>query len=149
MKKFCSFVVLFTFLSAFSSSFDTVRGGDIVEIYLNGNRVHQQFIHADKSAKAFQLLSLNNNDRLEVYYSHCGSTGKDRVLTIRNERNELLKELTFANSGGERSRMRFTSKDIGKLQNQKMNLYYSSKELPKGRLVAVIGWNASQGLAKR
>jgi hypothetical protein len=122
------------------SSFSTASGGDLFTIYLNGRQMHRQFIHIDQSVKTLQLQSFNDNDKIEVLYSHCGNTGKNRVLTLRNEKNELIKEIKFTNSYNKNTLMGFCRKDIGKVMNGELNLWYSSIELPGGKLLATIIW---------
>jgi hypothetical protein len=148
MKKLlalCFALGLCTTLLSFSSK----RGGDIIEIYFNGKQVLQQFVHLNKGPQTLQLRSLAPNDRIDVLYSHCGQTGTNRVLAIRNEKNELIKELKFANNNSKRFLMSFSGKDIPKNKaGQKMKLYYSSKELPEGKMLAVVTWSENKVLAK-
>ena len=147
MKKYV-FLLAALFFSFSLFSFTDKKGGDVFEVYLNGKQVHQQFVHADKSAKNIHLTSFRDNDKIEIFYSHCGQTGKNRTLTIRNEKNEVVKVFRFADDGN-RSRMAFSRKDIGKLRLSTMNLYYSSIELPTAKMLASIQWTAEQSVAKR
>ena len=149
MKKYAVFsmVLSLVFLAIASFSFKDKKGGDIFEVYLNGKQMLQQFVLVDKSVKTLQLTSTSENDKIEVFYSHCGHTGKSRVLTIRNEKNELIKEIKFADVAN-RSLMGFYRKDIPKNKSGKMNLYYSSKELPTAKLLATISWKENKSIAK-
>jgi len=149
MKKYSVFAMVLSvmFLSITSFSFTNNKGGDVFEIYLNGKQMIQQFVHGDKSAKTLHLASIGENDKIEVFYSHCGVTGKSRVLTIRNEKNELVKELKFADVA-KHSRMVFQKKDIPGNKSSKMNLYYSSKELTTPKLLATISWKENRSLAR-
>ena len=150
MKKYSSLLMSLAVLLLCTASFSFTgeRGGDVFEIYLNGKQVHQQYVHVDKSVKTLQLVSINESDKIEVFYSHCGTMGKNRVLTIRNEKNELIKEIKFTDEKGKRSLMGFYRKDIPGNKNSKMNLYYSSKELPAAKLLATISWKENRSLAK-
>jgi len=65
-------------------SFSPKRGGDSFEIVLNGKRVLQQFVYASKGVQTIQLAPTSDNDKLDIYYSHCGQVGKDRYITIKN-----------------------------------------------------------------
>src|SRR4051812_34005539 len=106
MKKYQFFPHLILTLSVLSLSlfsFTTDRGGDVFEIYLNGKQVHRQFVHVDKSVKTLQFDAFNANDKIEVFYSHCGRPGTKRVLTFRNEKNELIKELKYPDTENNRS----------------------------------------------
>lgn len=148
MKKYAA-LCLALGLCMFLLSFSNKRGGDVIEIYFNGKQVLQQFVHLNKGPQTLQLASLGSNDKIDVLYSHCGQTGRSRVLAIRNEKNELIKELKFADNNGKRSLMSFSGKDIPKSKaGQKMNLYYFSKELPDGKLLAAITWSESKVIAK-
>ena len=149
MKKYSVFLaVLMLCLGAASFSFTATKGGDVVEIYLNGKQVHQEFVHVDKTAKTLHLTSINENDKIEVLYSHCGLTGKSRVLTLKNEKNELIKELKFPDVNAKRSLMGFYRKDLPKNKSSKLNLYYSSKEIPAAKLLATISWKENITLAR-
>lgn len=127
-------------------SFSTAKnGGDSFEIYLNGKLVLQQALYNNKEVKSLQLTQSSENDKVDIYYSHCGQTGKNRTITIKDGQNRLLKEWHFADATGKNA-MSFKLKDILSLQNKndnRLNLYYSSKELPDGRLLASI--NAVKG----
>ena len=146
MKKIvtCSAIWL---LSMALSSFSTTPGGDVFELYLNGHKVHQQFIHADGGVKNLSLQQTTGNDKLEVLYSHCGQAGKGRIITIRNEKNEVIKEMKFGDGKTKNSLMAVYRKDIAKQITGSMKLFYSSKELPEGRLLATIRWNTTAATA--
>jgi hypothetical protein len=122
------------------SSFSDKKGGDKFEIYVNGHLVLEQFVAAGKTTQTLVLGKNLSNEKIDVYYSHCGQTGTGRSITIRNAQNQVLKQWQFADAGT-RSPMSCQVKDILALQknkDEKLNLYYSSKELPGGRLLAVI-----------
>ena len=82
------------------------------------------------------------DDQIEVYYSHCGQVGKSRSITIKDENNRLLKELHFADFSGKNSGMDFKVSDFINWDKRngvdQLNIYYSAKELPGGRLLASI-----------
>ena len=76
-------------------SFSSKRGGDSFEIVLNGKRVLQQFVYASKSVQTIQLVQSSDNDKLDIYYSHCGQVGKNRYVTIKNEKDQPIKVWKF------------------------------------------------------
>src|SRR5690349_10347092 len=121
MKKYAAFFLLS--LSVIAFAFTTKLGGDSFEIYLNGKRLHQQFVHLNNDVKTLQFAPMNSNDKIEVMYSHCGRVGTNRVIAVRNEKNELLKEWKFANENSKPALMAFLRKDIPKADRVK--LYYS------------------------
>lgn len=106
-------------------------------IFLNGKPVLQQFVYADKSTKTLSLGPLRDNDKIEVQYSHCGHPGKNRVITITDEKNNLLKKLEFGDGENNSSRMAFYRRDIT-AKTGMFKLFYTAKELPEGRMLATI-----------
>jgi len=146
MKKFVAFFFLLALCTAFFSFSN--KGGDVFAIYLNGKQVHQQFVHIDKSVKTLSLHSLSDNDKIEVFYSHCGHAGKNRVISLRNEKNEVLKKLFFGDGKDNSARMGFYRKDIPKTGTEKIQLFYSADELTEGRLLATIVWDEGKVMAK-
>ncbi|HVF97753.1 MAG TPA: hypothetical protein VM871_10540 [Flavisolibacter sp.] len=151
MKKYVGFsAVGATLLLLCTSlfSFSPKRGGDIFEIYLNGKQVHQQFVHVDKRVKTIELSTFNDKDRIDVLYSHCGHAGTKRVLTLRNEKGELVSQLKFPDVNTSRSLMRFYRTDVAKGKGNKMSLYYSSTELPEPMLLAAISWKDAKSIVR-
>ncbi|HEY1022400.1 MAG TPA: hypothetical protein VGE06_08795 [Flavisolibacter sp.] len=130
------------------SSFSGKWGGDIFAIYLNGKQVLRQVVHTEPSVKTLSLVSGNEKDKIDVLYSHCGQAGKSRVITIRNEKNELVKKLSFGDGSDDQSLMGFHRKDLGNAKQTKVSLYYSSSELPAGKLLARIVWQETRAVVK-
>ena len=133
-------------------SFSSKRGGDSFEIWLNGKIVLKQFVLVSKGIQTLQLNGASENDRLDVYYSHCGQTGKSRYITIQDERGHALKVWKFADAIGQNGAMAFKVKDILRLKKNKgskLSLFYSSNELPNGRLLATIVSENENGIAAR
>lgn len=141
MKKMLqrSFVVtgLMIVFSSVLFSFTTSPGGDSFTIYLNNKLILQQYVHADKSVKTLSLSDANPNDELRVNYSHCGTVGKKRVLTIKNQQNKILKQFSFADGNNS---MVCKVKDIpGLTKNSgELSLVYSSAEMPAGHVLASL-----------
>ncbi len=149
-KWFMKKHVVLCFAAALCSlflSFSTKRGGDSFAIFLNGKQVLQQFVYADKSAKTLSLGPLRDNDKIEVQYSHCGRPGKDRVITITDEKNNLLKKLEFGDGENGSSRMVFYRRDIT-AKSGTFKLFYTAKELPEGRILATIVSTEGKVVAK-
>jgi len=148
MKKYAVLCFLLAATTLFFS-FSAKRGGDVFEIYLNGKKMLQQFTHVDRSVKTLTLAPSSENDRIEVLYSHCGHPGTARTITLRNERNEVVKKMIFGEGKDKRSLMGFYRKDIAKDKMARVSLYYSSKELPEGKLLAILAWGDNKATAKR
>ena len=132
-------------------SFSSKRGGDSFEIVLNGKRVLQQFVYASKGVQTIQLAQTSDNDKLDIYYSHCGQVGKNRYITIKNEKDQPIKVWKFADAVDKNGAMSFKLKDILSLRKNKtdkLNLFYSSSELPAGRTLATIAGEET-GIARK
>ena len=128
------------------TSFSSKKGGEGFEIYLNSKLILQQFGNQMNTIKSIQLDNRFPDGQLVIKYHHCGQVGKNRAITIRDEQNKILKEWKFANVSAaglaiSDAAMVCKVKDILSLQKSnpgKLGLYYSSNELPKGRLLATI-----------
>ena len=121
-------------------------GGEGFEIYLNNKLVMQRFGNQINDVQELQLDRPGPDDKLVVKYHHCGKVGKNRIITIRNENNEVLKEWRYADAATPVSAMSCRMNEIMSLEKIKaseLKLYYSSSELPKGRQLASISFRKS------
>ena len=132
-------IVLFSFTL---KTAETVFGGEGFEVYVNNKLVLQQFGKEINMVKTVQLDQSTNNGELAIRYFHCGQPGKSRVVTIKDEQNVVLKEWKFGDTKDASAKLCCNVKDILALpklkSGKKVNLYYSSAELPKGRLLAIL-----------
>jgi len=110
--------------------------------------VIDQYVNSKMAAPQLPLDPAENYNQLIVKYNECGRTVTGRTITIKDDRNNVLKELRFqgASSGYEES-MLCPVKDILALKQKGTNtlrLYYSSKEFPVGQQIAylIIGGEA-------
>src|SRR5688572_33153834 len=130
-------------------SFSTApAGGEGFEIFLNNKVVLQQFGNSMNTVKTLSLDQAAPDDQLAIIYHHCGKWGKNRVVTIKDEKNNTLKKWNFKDEG---ARMTCKVKDIVGVQKGNgtvLKLYYSSSELPEGRQLVAINTGA-KGVAKR
>jgi hypothetical protein len=120
-------------------SFSSNMGGDHFEIFLNKKLVFREFVHMAKGIKSLELDKANPNATLDIYYGHCGQAGKSRSIIIKDAKDHVLKQMNFSDAN---KYMTCKVKDLISLQKKnnsnKIQLYYSSKELPKGKLLAAI-----------
>jgi len=125
-------------LFATASSFSSTWGGDHYRVYVNNKLVTEQFVYAQKSVPAIQLDQRSQGDQVTVYYSHCGRVGTARHLTFKDGSKEL-KTWSFADAAVDVP-MTCKAKDIFGLEKgaARLGMYYSSKELPAGRLLATV-----------
>ena len=123
-------------------SFISPRGGDHYQVYLNKKLIFQEYVSLSSSVKSFQLERNNYSGEIDVVYSHCGEAGKNRIIKITDTENNLLKQWTFGNGKDHKSAMNFQVKEMLLAQKNnpvnKPNLYYSSDQLPKGKLLTSI-----------
>jgi hypothetical protein len=123
-------------------SFSEPKGGDHFEIWLNNKMVIQQFLHGDKQLKTLVLQESNYNDNLVIKYSHCGKTGRDRSITLKDAQDRVVKSWTYSNATGSNMAMSCPVKEIMDLQKTKGNLtlrlFYTSAELPNGYLLVAV-----------
>ncbi|HYF30204.1 MAG TPA: hypothetical protein VD993_03695 [Chitinophagaceae bacterium] len=133
-------LTLFAVLCSFSGNW----GGDSYKVFVNNKLVMEEYVHGQKGVKALQLNPRGVNDEISVYYSHCGSWGKARNITLKDGKNKILKEWKFddATGTGAKAAMVCSAKDILDAKKNggydRLNLYYSSKELPQGKLLVYI-----------
>ena len=142
LKKIAVFASVIFVLSSFSSPF----GGECFEIYQDSKLVLQR---CGKDMNSVQTISLNSSaseSELTVKYFHCGQVGKNRVLTLKSSDGKTLKEWKFANATGSVTGMKCGVKEIFSVKvsnSSTLQLYYTSTELPEGKLLAII--NTSGG----
>ena len=131
---------LFAVICTALVSFSTGLGGDHFEIFLNKKLVFREFVHMAKGVKSFELDQSNPDATLDIYYGHCGQTGKSRSITIKDAQDHVLKQFNFSDATSKY--MSCKVKDLTHLQKKnsssKFHLYYSSKELPQGKMLAAI-----------
>ena len=141
MKSIISRTMLLVALCATLFSFSDRKGGEGFEIYINGKLVLQQYGTHINDAGSLQLDQQLYNDQITIKYYHCGRVGKNRVVTIKNGQNKVMKEWRYADEATPLSAMACNVKDILNLRKGNGNifkLYYSCSELPNGRLLTSI-----------
>lgn len=144
MKAF--YAIALVTLSVTVSSFTEKSGGEGFEVYLNNRLLVQQFGTKMSTVHSIQLDQRFSGDQLVVKYYHCGQAGKNRVITIRDAQDKVLKQWKYPNNAASsmassEAGMSCPVKDILGLQKTnpgKLSLHYSSDQLPKGRLLAVL-----------
>jgi hypothetical protein len=117
-------------------------GQDKFEIYLNHKLILEQYVSQTMTPKYLTLHQSNYNDQIDIFYNHCGKIGKQRRIVIKDEQDRILKKRDFADASFNDGNMNWKVKDIMDLQKDrnltKLNLYYSSAEIPAGRLLAIV-----------
>jgi len=146
MKKIVNktaFTSLLVLACATLFSFTKLPGGDSFQVYLNGKLVLDKALYKNKDIQSLELVQATLNDKVEIYYSHCGQTGTQRSITAKNEQQKVLKTWKFPDENGKN--MSIQLQELKELQtNNKVcsiALYYSSKELPAGQELTSISVN--------
>lgn len=131
--------VLFSFAPP-KKSVRTKPGGEGFEILLNDKLLVQRFGSNMDNTATLSLSSASTTDKLVIKYHHCGQVGKKRVITIKDDQNKILKEFKYNDDGKPVLGIHVPVKDILDLKkgNTVLKLYYSSAELPNGRMLASI-----------
>lgn len=122
-------------------SFTAPKGGEGFEIFLDNKVVLQKFGNQMNTVSVLELDAAAMNGELQVKYHHCGRVGKNRVITITNGEAKVLKTWRYDDTKEQAASMSCSVKEIINLQSpgaEKINLYYSSSELPGGRLLVSI-----------
>ena len=134
-------IPLLAALSSFFFLAFSKPGGDVFEVYIGQTMVIQQALHNDPAVKQITLTSAHYGEKMSVRFSHCGVSGKKRVITLKDENDKVLKQLNFTEAKTNRSVMSFEIREIMDLQsrgNKTIRLYYSSEELPAGKCLVSL-----------
>ncbi len=145
MKSIFSKTMALITICATLFSFSPNPGGEGFEIYVNNKVVIQKFGNEINTVQSLQLNQYSSNDQLTIKYHHCGKVGKNRVVTIKDGQNKVLKEFCYADAATPIAAMALNVKDIVSLRkgnNNSLQLSYSSSELPDGRVLATISLTA-------
>ncbi len=137
IAKTFSLLVISTVLFSFSGK----PGGEGFEVYLNNKLILQRFGNNMNTVQTIRLDEGSPNDELTINYHHCGKVGKNRVLTVKDGQDKVLKAIRFADANSPTKSMSCRAKEIISLKKgttSTLKLYYASSELPGGRLLATI-----------
>jgi hypothetical protein len=141
MKSIISKTMMLVAIGAALLSFSPKPGGEGFEISLNNKVVIQRYGSDINVVNNLQLNQTASNDKLIIKYHHCGKVGKNRIVSIKDGQNNLLKEFRYADVSAPVGAMSLPVKDILSLKKGSANslkLFYSSSELPNGRVLAII-----------
>lgn len=128
-------------LSSAVFSFSSMPGGEGFEVSVNGKVVLQRFGKDLNTPHVLRFAAGTENDDITIRYYHCGKVGKNRVLTVKDGNDNVLKELRFEDAENGKAGMCCKVKDIVSLKKgniRSLKLYYSSSEIPAGRLLVSI-----------
>jgi len=126
----------------------TLRGGDSFEIYIGKTLALQQFLYKDKAIKTVDLSVASATDELKVSFNHCGQTGTNRTVSIKDNQ-QVLKQWKFADiKPGGSTQMNIPVKDIVAIQKnlkgKQLSLFYASDLMKEGKVLATFTSSAAQ-----
>lgn len=121
--------------------FTSKPGGDYFSVSLNGKLITEQYLTQKNAVASLSLSGANAKDQLLVQYKHCGVAGKERVITLKDEKGNGLKQWKFANVPS--STMQIPVREIWQAisKTKAASLYYDSKELTTSCLLTTVKLN--------
>lgn len=144
MKSIISKTVVLAAVAAILVSFTSNFGGEGFQISLNGSVILQQFGKDMDAVKTISLAGAAPADQLNIRYYHCGKTGRNKVLAIKDSKNNLLKEWHFKEVSAN-NEMNCKVQDLMNLKKTNdpvLKLYYTSSELPEGRQLVAVSFSS-------
>lgn len=128
-------LLLVAFVSV-AGSFAAVDGGEAFEIYLNNKLLVRQYVTGSFSLQSLNLTEANANDKLVIYYNHCGKPGKARTIAIKDAAGNILKKYSYGDGASVKDGMTIPVKELLALEKShkgvQLAIHYTAKELPKG-----------------
>ncbi len=118
-----------------------MAGTDSYRLFLDGKLIMSQYVGQPLSLITLPLPEANGKGDLVIYYSHCGATGKDRSITVKDEKGTVLKVWKFEDATRKEDGMHIPVKELLALEKtgRQLSLCYSSQQLPEGRLLTHVG----------
>ncbi|UYQ94671.1 hypothetical protein MKQ68_06155 [Chitinophaga horti] len=122
-------------------SLSAKAGGEYYRIFLNNKLLFERHESEPLDLKSLPLDNASPTDQLVIYYSHCGAVGESRQLSVRDENGKILKQWKYADTNDKKGGMSIPVKELLALKQAAgggLNLYYVSKQLPKGCTLAAL-----------
>lgn len=139
MKQYILKSVMALLLCTALLSFTRI-GGDSYTIHVNGKQIIEHYVFSKNELPKLNFTAATSRDQLTVFYSECGKIGKSRRLSITDEKGDVLKEWSFADSTDEHVPMACSVNDILNLKKSVsgLKLVYTSREVSKGQVLASV-----------
>jgi hypothetical protein len=123
-------------------SFTPKFGGEGFQVYVNNKMVLERYGSQMDNVQTLTLDEYSANGQVTVKYYHCGKVSKGRVITIKDDHQNILKQWKFSDVAESMPPMNCSVKEIiglrKNINSNSLNLYYASSELPNGRLLATL-----------
>ena len=137
ISKTFALVVVSAALLSFSPNF----GGEGFGILLNGKLLLQKYGSGMSHVKTLDLSKSLPNDKITIRYFHCGKVAKNRLLTIKDVNDKVIKIWRFKDAVVPEGDMSCNVPHIAELKkegNSVFKIFYTSSELPEGRMLATM-----------
>jgi hypothetical protein len=82
------------------------------EIYLNSKLLVRQYNPQSFTLQSLNLTEANVNDKLVIYYNHCGHPGKSRTIAIVDKAGNVLKKYNFGDGNSVQDGMSIPVKEF-------------------------------------
>jgi hypothetical protein len=129
-------VALCTILFSFSS----IIGAHSFQVFLDDKMVIDQYVNLKNAVPSLHLDPAGDHSQLIVKYNECGRTVTGRTISVKDDKDQVLKDWRFEGAAsGYKDPMTVSIKDIIMLKQKGSNtlkLYYSSREFPDGQQLA-------------
>lgn len=136
--KTISKITLLCLSGIFVSAFIPAPGGEGFQIFLDNKVVVQQFGSDMSSLKTLELDKSAASQRLTIKYYHCGRSGKNRVVMIRDSHDKTLKTFHYPDTES-LTAMEVPLAEVLRMKDiQELKLFYMSSQLPKGRTLVEL-----------
>jgi hypothetical protein len=122
-------------------SFTSKFGGEGFEVFLNDKLILQRFGTDMNKVQPIVLPQGSETDQLLIRYHHCGKTGRNRTLTVKDGEDRVLRVFNYKDNTDAAASMSCKLTALFSLQRGtagNLKLYYASSELPGGRLLASL-----------
>ena len=98
------------------------------------------------------MSTANATDELKISFNHCGQTGTNRTISVKDNR-QVVKEWKFADiKAGASPQMSIPVKDIVAIQKnlkvKQLSLFYASDLMKEGKVLATLTSNPTQASLK-
>ena len=139
MKKIILKTLFLAWIGTMASSFAT-PGGEGFEIYLGKQLFVQHFGNSMNTVSSLQWTPALANEEMVIKYYHCGQPGKDRMITVKNAADQVIKQFHYqdAPTPAISLKMKVITDLAAAKHILEVKLVYSSKELPKGREILLV-----------
>ena len=121
-------------------SFSRRPGAHSFQVYLDDKLIVERYVQSGMEYPTLTVNAAENHRQLIIKYNECGKPVTSRTISIRDDKNAVLKDWRFDGAtSGYKDPMVCDLKDIIALTQKNHNnlkLFYSSKEFPEGQQLA-------------